>query len=269
MTEQTTEPAAEQVTEQVTEQVPVVSNWVDGLSEDAKKFVGNKKYESPEDVVNSYMHLEKHLGVPKDRLIKLPENADDPAYSEVYSKLGRPDTFEGYDLKVDEGMEASSLDWVKDTFFEAGLTKKQAETIFAKYQENTAADMDAHEESFLKEIESEKEQLKETWGAAHDKKLNVAKSVVNQFQFDAATVGALQGALGYSKTMEFLADLGTKIGEAGYVGGDNVPMAPAEADAELARLKKDANFIAKYKAGDADAKARFASLNKMAINFSD
>src|SRR4051812_22872278 len=63
--------------------------WYGGVADaELRGFAELKGWKSPDDALVSYRNLEKLQGVPPERLLKLPEKADDPAWSEIHGKLG-------------------------------------------------------------------------------------------------------------------------------------------------------------------------------------
>src|SRR5690606_18358521 len=86
----TTTPAAPAAT---TTTQTTATDWTSGFSDDLKGFVQNKGFKDPASVLDSYRNLEKLMGTPKERLLRLPENMDDAnAMGEIYTRLGRPQT---------------------------------------------------------------------------------------------------------------------------------------------------------------------------------
>ena len=68
------------------------ADWTAGLPEEMKGYVQNKGFKDPSAVVESYRNFEKLMGVPQDRMIKLPEKAEDKAaWDSIYNRLGRPE----------------------------------------------------------------------------------------------------------------------------------------------------------------------------------
>src|ERR1041385_7113969 len=69
---------------------PPPANWYSSITDaEDRGFIENKKYPDLAHMVKAHRSLESHLGAPKERLITLPEKADDPKWNEIYGKLGR------------------------------------------------------------------------------------------------------------------------------------------------------------------------------------
>lgn len=246
--------------------------WLSGLSEDQRGFAEMKNFKDLGSVIDSYKGLEKVLGVPKERVIRMPEKSDDEAgWNEVYNRLGRPATSNDYKLDVPEkGGDESFMKWAKDTFHKNGLTARQAENISKSWNETMAkieADTLAAEDAALAEGHMK---LKREWGVAFDQKVKEATAAASQFGIDAAKLEKIERVLGFVDTMKFFGDLGSKIGEDAFVSGNSGqgpkfgPMTPAAAKAKLESLKGDSDFRKRFESGDADAFDHWTKLHGMA-----
>src|SRR4051812_7514574 len=68
------------------------ADWTAGLNEATRGFVENRGFKDPQTLADSYVNLEKLMGVPKDRLLQVPEKDDDAeGWGKVYNRLGRPE----------------------------------------------------------------------------------------------------------------------------------------------------------------------------------
>jgi hypothetical protein len=79
---------------------------------DYAQIVTTKGWKSADDVLKSYGDLEKHVGAPADRLIRIPDAAkiDDAFRADVFKRIGytpegAPGKPEDYGLTVPEGMD--------------------------------------------------------------------------------------------------------------------------------------------------------------------
>lgn len=119
-------------------------NWVAGLQiEDNRALVEAKQWKSPDDAIRSYRELEHHAS----KALKLPgENATAEDWNKFYSKLGRPETPDKYELRLNTEAvpqdfpydETSAIEFRKWAH-EAGLNPAQAQSLhdkFVGYQAN-------------------------------------------------------------------------------------------------------------------------------------
>jgi hypothetical protein len=214
------------------------TTWTSGLNDEVKGWVENKGFKDPAAVIDSYRNFEKLMGAPKERIIKLPEKSDDPAWNDIYGRLGRPGDPKEYDLKA-----------IPDPKFGEFSGATEA---------SQAADAKAAQE------ESD---LKKEWGTAHEQNINIAKRAAAMFKLDPDSVDGLEKTMGYKKTMAFLHEIGSKLGEGTFIGGEggnSGALTPAAALNQINTLMADSTFSHKYSNGDAEAKAKMEALHKMA-----
>lgn len=220
--------------------------------------------------MRSGMHMEKLLGVPQDQIIKMPK-ADAPpeAWASVYDRLGRPKTSAEYKLDVPVGADASYSENISKIMHEQGLTVKQAQAVAKGTADHVAAAIAAQTEADRVAAVADKAALDKEWGAAGEKNLQVARAAAKTFGITGDQIDALQDAMGLKATMLFLHNLGTKIGEDGFVSGSgggafNGALSPAQAQARIDALKTDKVWVAKWVGGDVGAKKEMHDLHEMA-----
>lgn len=246
------------------------SDWTGTLDEDLKGFVQNKGFEKPADVLNSYRNLEKLVGAPKERLVKLPEDMSDAEQmAEVYNRLGRPSKSDEYDIKFGEGNPEDFQKWTKDTFHKLGLTQAQAQ----KMVESMDTYSDEIKQASLKEQEQkvaeEQKALQKEWGQAYEQNTRLAKRAAREVGVDGDTVEALAGTLGFAKTMKLFQKVAEATGEADFVSGGQAEgtfgvMTPEAAKNRINALKSDSGFIKRYQEGDVAAIKEMSRLHEMA-----
>ena len=196
------------------------SEWTAGFSEDMRGFVQNKGWKNAQEVADSYRNLEKSFGVPKDRLLHLPESWEGPEAQAVWEKLGKPKDAKGYALKVPEkGGDPKLAEWAGNAFLKNNLTAKQAEGVMGEwntYQEAVAKQTADNQKVALTQVQ---DKLKNEWGAAYEKNMNLAKSGMMALELDAATVDIMANAMGAEKVFKQLSKIGAGVGEASFISG--------------------------------------------------
>ena len=80
-----------------------------GLADENIGVIQTKGWENADALISSYRELEKHIGADKNDFIKMPKVGDGetPDYSEVFARLGRPETADGYELSDSEFASAA------------------------------------------------------------------------------------------------------------------------------------------------------------------
>lgn len=242
-------------------------DWMTGFNDETKGYVQNKGFKGPGDVIESYRNFEKLHGVPKERLLKLPEKDDAPEWNEIYDRLGRPKDAKEYQIKAPEGIQGDEqfAEFSRKTFHELGLTKKQGETLAAKWTEYAVGRAKAEGEQSQAKISQETESLKKEWGAAHDQNINVAKQGAREFGVSPEIIDQLEKQMGYSGVMKFFHNIGSKLGQHKFETGDGAKgfgaMTPMQAQQKINDLKGDSAFRERLTKGDVAARSEWDQLH--------
>jgi len=244
------------------------TSWTEGFSEELKGYVQNKGFKDPAAVLDSYRNYEKLMGVPKERLVKLPEKEDDAAaWGEIYNRLGRPEKADDYKVEAFGGeKDGEVIKWAKGAFHEMGLTRKQAEGFSQKLNEYVAKTMEAEKVQVEAQVKKAEEDLKREWGAAYNQNLNVAKMTAKKFGLTEEAADAIESVAGFGGVMKFLHGIGSATGEHGFAGGESGSsgiLTPNAARAKIEELKNDPEFSARYLAGESKAVNEMTNLHLM------
>lgn len=258
-------------TEQITgTDVSSDNSWIESLSPDQQNYVKNKGWKDSKSVLESYINLEKLRGVPEDRLLKIPQEADDPNWSKVYSKLGKPDSKEGYEVPQADTEEMRAFnEWAKDNFYDLNLTKQQAQGLMERYANYVNEVQQQAIQNYDQQYKQQDANLKKEWGAAYHQNIALAQRAAQEFNVPAEAIEALEQSLGFDGVMKFMHSLSAKVGESKYIEGDgarnpNAKLTPDQAKSQIAALKKDKSFVDKYLSGDVEAKKLMSNLHKFA-----
>lgn len=247
------------------------ADWTSGLPEEMKGYVQNKGFKDPSAVVESYRNFEKLMGVPQDRMIKLPEKADDKAaWDSIYNRLGRPEKPEEYGIKNPEGKDDPGVEWARKTFHELGLTRTQAEALYQKYSGFSADAMKAQETAAALEAQNQEAALKKEWGAEFDQRAKVAKAAATKFGLTGEVIDAMEKSAGFTGIMKFLHEVGASVGEDSFVtpgqkGSSGLPSKQAALQ-KIKDLYSDADFGRRLESGDVATKNEWDRLNQIAYS---
>lgn len=243
------------------------NNVFEGLSEENKSFVANKGFKSYDDVVTSYINLEKYQGVPADKILKLPDENNADEVNAFYNKLGRPEKAEDYKFEIADGQDDSIAKAIAPELFKAGLSQKQAAAIYktleaAKIEQTKAAEAAA--------VKAE-EDLKSEWGTNYDNNLKAAQQAAKIAGVTAEQIEALQKATDYKTVMNMFKNLASKFGEDALRGaGDNkqtrFTLTPQQAREKIEQLKTNKDWVQKISSGDKAALQEYDELTKLAVS---
>lgn len=235
--------------------------WNAGFDEETSAYVQNKGWQSPADILSSYRNLEKFAGGSKN-LIEMPGmDADETTLNNFFNKLGRPEAPDKYGLKAPEGADPELVNWFKANAHKAGLTDKQAASLFDAWNGMSGERMQAMQQQMREQSEREITELKKEWGQGYDSQIDAGRRAAAALGYDEAKLGAIEDKLGTAEMLRLFATLGSKMGEDSFEGGDRTGtsfgVTPAAAKQQIADLKMDKNFMNEYLNGNPDA------INKM------
>lgn len=243
--------------------------WYSTIQDESLRgFAELKGWKDPGAAIDSYRSLEKLRGVPENELMRLPKEGDDDAWSQVYSRLGRPETPDAYELPVPDGDDGAFSKAAADWMHKAGLNKSQAQQLAQFNNEYMAEQVKAYNDQVAAQQDRELSELKSEWGMAFDQNTEVARRAAQQFGIDEESMTRLEDALGTKGMMQFLHNIGSKVGEHPFKGGGedgSFKLSPAAAQERIKQLQGDADFRDRYFKGDVKAKEEMERLHKFAF----
>lgn len=248
--------------------------WHASLDADTKTWVGGMGLDKLDagaalaKVLPMYRGAEQKLGLPADQVLRLPgANAKPEDWAPVWTRLGRPEKPEGYEIKAPEGDSGEFLKQATTWFHEIGVPKGMAQALAGKWNEYVGAQTAAAEGRWNQRFDTEMAELAKEWGADFNKNKDLAGRVERALGLSHEQLGGIERALGPKAYQQFLARWGTKLGEQSFQGGEGqkqFALSAAAAQSRIAELSKDEVFTKKLQGGDADAKAEWTRLHQVA-----
>lgn len=239
-----------------------------GVNDEGLVLVGDRQWKNPGDLVTSYRNLEKLSGVPPDRLLKLPTEKDGPdAWKPVFQKLGMPDTADKYVVPVPEGDKGDFAKVAKDWFHAANMTQSQVTKLAEFNNAYIAQRAKAQQEAVDMRNLNDVSELKKAWGNDYDANSQLVDKAAEAFGMDQTILDALKQAAGPKKAMEFLHNIGKKMGAEDpdvpgiRTSGTSTAMTPEMAKAEMSRLKSDKTYAQLF--NSQDPQQRMEARNQM------
>ena len=248
-------------------------SWTQGFNEDLKGFVSTKGFQSADAVVDAYRNLEKMIGAPPERILKLTDKmrGDDGMLTAegraIFERLGAPKDAKDYQIEVPkEYGDANMAESFRKLFHDEGINKSSAEKIVKSWNEYQANAMKTAKEQSELAFKNADQNLRKEWGQAYDQNLNIAKEAVRTLGIGEKEINAMSQALGHDKAMQFFQKMGSSVGEGKFVKGGNPSsvMEPGQAQYQIKELMKDRDFGARLSKGDAEATGRWNRLHEMA-----
>lgn len=156
------------------------NEWRNGLDE-FSEVIDSKGWKNNNDVLKSYVNLEKAVGADK---VVLPQKDSDILQWEGWEKLGVPETSEQYAMNQPDNFESYDSNLsndMRETFHQAKLTPQQAQFIHDKYVERMS-------NTFNESVQSQQDQaidwensLKKEYGRAFDERIEAARLAVREY----------------------------------------------------------------------------------------
>lgn len=246
--------------------------WFDSIPDaELKGFAQTKGWKDPASVVDGYRNLEKLIGAPKERVLKLPEKPDDPGWGEVWGKLGRPEKPESYELPIPEGHgDPEFAKGIAEVMHKHGVPKGAAHAL-AEFNNNYVKNLiETHQREQQQKSAAELSQLKSEWGPKFDENAELSKRAAREFGVSAEQAQALEGALGTAGMLKLFNAIGSRLAEpkpleaGGGDGGSGFGLTPEAAKARIGQLRNDREWTGKYLAGDVNARQEMERLTRIA-----
>ena len=198
-------------------------------------------------MAKSLVNAQSMIGADK---VAIPgKHATDEDWGEVWRKLGRPDTPDGYELvnEMPEGIEQNDdmLNWFRNTAHEIGMTPTQAQKMLGRYNQFLGTQIGVDEGQIEQLRETTEIELKKEYGAAFADRVSNGNAVMQEFGAEGLT--ELQMADGrllgdHPEIIKMMVNVGefinSKIGAAVLAGTKSSGgLAPDDARAKLQEIR--------------------------------
>lgn len=174
-----------------------------GLSQEDIGYIQSSNFTDASSLIKSLRDTKAYVGMDKNDLIKIPKADKDGNvdYSEVWNRLGRPETVEGYGLPDSDFAKAAAPELHK-----LGITKSQADALVSFMDEYGKKTRIASEESAREGNLKAEEALKKEWGADFEVRSEAVGELVRKLSgelgFGKEDFDSLQKSMGYDKAMK-------------------------------------------------------------------
>ena len=218
------------------------AGWWDTVKDtEVKTWLGSKKYPDAESSLKAHWSLERLMGADKaGRTVMLPkDDKDAEGWKALSSKLGVPETPEGYKLPMPEGSDEAFAKTASSWFHEAGIPPRAANLITEKWNSFIGEQVKAGEVAEKAESEKQMMALEKEWGAKFPEQRELAQRGFREFSAkfgldDKAALERAESVLGAANLTKFFAGLGSLNGESNFAGTDNKgAFRTSAADAQL------------------------------------
>lgn len=137
----------------------------DGAPEAVANLLQAKKWNNVQQIVDNYVKLEQQQGGSGKYLV-IPEAEDAVGWDNVYKELGRPETYEKYELGYEGDVEISDelVGQFKQFAHGLGLTQRQFDDVVKFQLDVVTAQTEAYENQAIADKETNIQALKQKWG---------------------------------------------------------------------------------------------------------
>lgn len=218
-------------------------------------------------LIKSYVDGQKMIGKITSESIRIPKDDDEKAWSEVHSKLGRPESPDKYAITLNKPdvvpWNEEYVDSMKKVFHSIGLNNKQAQAILDAYAETVVQENLAAKRAF-EECVSE---LRKDWGPAFDRNTALAKRLIAVYGGEEAKNFFKNDPVGNAPWMaKMLARIAEDLDEGGLLEGGETGevISREEAKAQIAAIMQNPDdlYHAKY-AGKPGHKERVEEVSRL------
>ena len=201
-----------------------------------------RNFKSVDDLAKSYTNLVHKLGAPSEELVRVPKNGDK---SEVYDRLGRPESPEAYQFV------GEAPDHFRSFAHETGLSQEQAGKFYDYLSEQARTDNENARKAYEQEQLNYQQDLSKEWGDEYSKNSELARRAFLQFADKDDVKFMEESGLGnhpgltkmFSRIGKAMSEDGRLMsGDDGRIGG----MSSTTAEAKIKELKADENFQLAY-----------------------
>ncbi len=236
----------------------------EGTPENIQTLLDKKKWTNINQVIESYGELEKFKGVGKHLVI--PEAEDVEGWNNVFKQLGRPETYDKYELSYDGEVAISDelTGQFKQFAHGLGLTQKQFNDVVRFQLDAVAAQGEAYNAQITTQKEQNIQALKQKWGEVnYDVKVKGAKIIADSLGI-YQTLEA-KGLASDPQIIEMLDMIASRTSE--DVIAPQTPVTSTKSpQEELDEIKKSESFLKKFDPNHKKTMIRYMELNQIVAN---
>lgn len=199
--------------------------WMNVLPEDMRTDKNLLKFNDVSALAKSYGELSKMVG----NSVRLPgEESTAEEISSFYSKLGRPESIDGYELdkfELPEGLELTEdqVKSIKQVGFDNGLSGKQMKAVYDTINQNRLNDYNRHMETLKNASVQVKQDLEKEWGDQAEANTEVMNRAIKHFAGDEDLNKFLNitGAGSSPQLLKMFHQIGQAMSEDRFITGDS------------------------------------------------
>jgi len=155
------------------------NGFMEMIPEDLREHPSLSPIKDVGNLARSFVNAQKLIGADK---IPFPTNPTEEDLSNIYSRLGRPETPEGYEFATDGNVITQEVATeYAGVAHKLGLSPQQAAGILDYYKGSVGQTTEQMEQLAQEQAEQTTNELKREWGNAFGDKVAAAKDIIEQF----------------------------------------------------------------------------------------
>lgn len=185
MSEQVAEQVAESVQPSLLETPAEVAqggsgnSFMEMIPEELREHPSLSPIKDVGNLARSYVNAQRLIGSDK---VPLPKNPTEEDLDNIYSRLGRPDTPQGYEFATDGNIITEDMaSQYADIAHGLRLSPEQAAGVLDYYKSTVEQSSEGQAAQAEKQAEQTTLELQKEWGNAFESKVTAAKDIVEQF----------------------------------------------------------------------------------------
>jgi len=215
------------------------NDFLNMIPEDLREHPSISPIKDVHNLARSYVNAQRLIGADK---VPLPANPTQEDLDNIYSRLGRPETPDQYELPVDGNIITEDIAaQYADAAHNLRLTPEQAQGVLEFYKNNAMQGAETMQQNAEQQAQQVAAELQKEWGQAYEEKVSAAQSLVTEFADDGLLNLQLADGTKVGNHPDFIrafAAMGefrnSVIGEDTITdGARNAAFTPAQAQSEL------------------------------------
>jgi len=161
-----------------TEQPTVAKSWKEAISEEFRSDPNISKFTEIDALAKSYINATKMIG--QDKVAVPNNNSTEDQWNEVYSKLGRPESPDKYELNVKSDVvpiDETAIKTFAETSHKLGLNNRQAQGILEFYKNSMEGSAQQSKIDMETAQANAEQQLRQEWGKTFEDNVRKAGSL--------------------------------------------------------------------------------------------
>ena len=161
-----------------TEQPTVAKSWKEAISEEFRSDPNIAKFTEIDALAKSYINATKMIG--QDKVAVPNNNSTEDQWNEVYSKLGRPESPDKYELNAKSDVvpiDETAIKTFAETSHKLGLNNRQAQGILEFYKNSMEGSAQQSKIDMETAQANAEQQLRQEWGKTFEDNVRKAGSL--------------------------------------------------------------------------------------------